>query len=100
MEVYGVYVNNRDQSGKTPLHLTSDGGYLNLVKYLVLECKININTKDYSAMTSLHLALICDNLEIVGFLLSMGAKYDDLLEGPGLNEYQQKELKALIDEVD
>ncbi len=36
----------KNDYGKTPLHIVSENGHINIVEYLTKECKCNVNTKE------------------------------------------------------
>ena len=55
---------------RTPLHLASHGSHLEIVKYLVQEVKVNINSKDRWGSTPLDDAT---NKEVREILIANGA---------------------------
>ncbi|QCB62657.1 hypothetical protein EJB00_03440 [Wolbachia endosymbiont of Drosophila mauritiana] len=59
----------------TPLHLAAEGGYLDVVEYLVKEGAI-LDVKDYRKNTPLHLAAKNNHLDVVKYLVEKGAKVD------------------------
>lgn len=62
-------VNEKDSSGKTPLHHSLIVGNFDLVKFLITVPGIDIDCKDKDGRTSLHLAFANDNLQLAKFLV-------------------------------
>ena len=55
--------------GRSPLHSSSRGGHLQVVKYLIEEKNCEPNCQDREGITSLHLACGWGHLEIVKYLI-------------------------------
>lgn len=62
------YTKNKDQLG---LLKASSKGHLDIVKYLLIDMKCNINIKDSNGWTSLFYAVRNFHLDVLSFLLSM-----------------------------
>jgi len=60
-------------SGRSALHKTAFWGHTETVRYLVHECKLNINALDYNGDTPLHDAVRFDHLPVVQVLLDAKA---------------------------
>jgi len=65
-------------SGRSALHKAAFWGHTETVKYLVNECKMNINAVDYNGDTPLHDAVRFDHLPVVQALLD--AKSNTLIK--------------------
>ncbi|KAJ3207820.1 hypothetical protein HDU67_007205 [Dinochytrium kinnereticum] len=65
-------IQQRDESGRSPLHWASDRGHLDLVKYLV-ESKAEVNLGDDEGLTALHNAAVSGHIHIASVLLEAGA---------------------------
>jgi ankyrin repeat protein len=65
-------VNNKYDTNTTALHLASQRGHLEIVKYLI-ERRSDMNAPDTFSQTPLHLAVKRKNLDIVKFLFEKGA---------------------------
>lgn len=61
-----------NEAGQTPLHLASEHGHLEVVKFLFSK-RANLNYPDDEGRTPLHVATTRGNVTIVRFLLSKGA---------------------------
>lgn len=69
----GADINTQDKDGLTTLHIASDRGDLDAVKYLV-ENKANINIQDATGRTPLVYAVeIYRNDEVIKYLIEQGA---------------------------
>ena len=60
----------RDTNGQTVLHLAVE--HIDVVNYLITECKCDIVAPDKNGQTPLHHAADCGTPEVVEFLLSTG----------------------------
>ena len=60
-------------SGKTPLHLAVEQGSFQIIQTLVRSCNSNIDSVTFSGCTPLHFAAGHDRLDIVAYLVSLGA---------------------------
>lgn len=60
-------------SRQTFLHCASRNGYLEIVRWLVEQCRIDIDLVDVNANSSLHLAAINGHGNVVEYLLERGA---------------------------
>ena len=67
------YVNERNNSGTTPLMITCYNGHMNVATYLV-EHGANIHLQDKNGNTCLHYAAQRGHVEVVNKLLGLGAK--------------------------
>ena len=68
---YGTgIVEEKGLQGETVLHNAASGGHLNIVRYLVVECKSRINSRDEEGHTPLHNAAHEGKVEVVQFLAS------------------------------
>ena len=80
----GVNVNEKDNSGWTPLHFASRNGHLEVMKLLISEAKsvgIDIvNEKNNSGCTPLQSASANGHLGVMKLLISEGADYQELME--------------------
>jgi ankyrin repeat protein len=65
----------RDESGRTPLHLASAGGHLQLVTYLLSQ-SVDIDAVDNTGGTALHGAAAAGRHEIAGLLIERKANVD------------------------
>jgi ankyrin repeat protein len=64
----GVDINKSDNHGWTPLHISCENGYLEIVK-LLIENGVDINKFDNDGWTSLHTSCENGHLEIVKLLI-------------------------------
>ena len=60
-------------SGRTPLQVAVEMGSFQLVQLLVQSCGADFNATTYSGCTPLHIAAGRGQIEIVAYLVSMGA---------------------------
>ena len=58
-----------DNSGRTPLHSTCEGGHLNLTKYLIKEQACNPACKSQNGEIPLHRASLNGHLEVANYLI-------------------------------
>jgi ankyrin repeat protein len=78
---WGVEVDSHDKNNRTPLHLSSEHGYLKAVR-LLLDYGADANAQDKDNITPLHLASNNGRMQTVQLLLDRGAdakardKYD------------------------
>ncbi|PWW76970.1 ankyrin, partial [Tuber magnatum] len=63
-------VNQLDNQGRTPLHLASFNGGVNLMKLLVWESRVDVNVVDIRGQTALHVACMAGNSYAVRILLT------------------------------
>jgi len=90
-------VNGKNKHVYTPLSLASDCGYLEIVKFLVLECKVNIGNDYGHIFSPLRMAFRAGHLEVVKFLISEGVDYEELLEEiEDEDEYEDREKLEMI----
>ena len=59
----------KNNDGYTPLHISSQEGHLNIVKYLIEECKCDPNIKDKYGKTPLD---VTNKSEIIKYFSKMG----------------------------
>ena len=67
--MYGI-VEEKGPQEETVLHNAASGGHLNIVRYLVLECKSKINSRDEEGHTPLHNAAHEGKVDVLNFLAS------------------------------
>ncbi|XP_033214781.1 ankyrin repeat domain-containing protein 54-like isoform X2 [Belonocnema kinseyi] len=67
----GVSPNNKDEQGRSPLHLASCRGYAEMVR-LLLEHGADPNQRDCIGNTPLHLAAVTSKISVVTLLLMAG----------------------------
>ena len=66
-------LNNYDKANSTPLHWACYTGSLKVVDYLLCNDDVELDQTDDQKVTALHLAVICDNIQIIKRLLRAGA---------------------------
>lgn len=66
----GADVNSRDCSGGTFLFRASTNGHTKVVRYLVEECKADVDLEDHNEYTPLHMA---SNIDITTCLVENGS---------------------------
>ncbi|XKL63998.1 hypothetical protein PGB90_006362 [Kerria lacca] len=71
-------VDIHDNQGMTLLHWAADRGHLNVVQYLVVDMKADMNCCDEENQTPLHYAAACGHLEVCKFLIDFGADVNAL----------------------
>ena len=64
-----------DYDMRTPLHIASVSNHLDVVRYLIEDCRVNPSPVDRWGVTPLSDAKILGNNEIVKYLESKGAKF-------------------------
>ena len=62
-----------DYDMRTPLHIAAVSNHLEVVRYLIESCRVNLNPIDRWGVTPLSDAKNLGNNEIVKYLLSKGA---------------------------
>ena len=74
--IHGANINAKDNNGNYVIHYASNSDLLQIVKYLIENRKVDLNTKGYFERTPLHKA--CENgyLPIVDYLISKGANIE------------------------
>ncbi|GAA5797353.1 acyl-CoA-binding protein [Helicostylum pulchrum] len=81
-------LNSKDQDGFTVLHLASDRGNIDIVKYLIdAGADLNIQT-DEDKETALHLACISEQFEIAKLLIDRGID-QTLVDAEGKTAFEQ-----------
>jgi len=60
-------------SQRTALHKAAFWGHIDAVKFLVTDCKLNVNAQDYSGDTPLHDTVRFGHKEVAQFLQQQGA---------------------------
>ena len=88
------------QTGNFPIHIAAQNGHLEIVKYLVEECKVDVNVTNFQANTALHMAIEYDYLEVATFLLEHNASKticnrSGKMSGKGIEGVKSVELLAL-----
>lgn len=76
--IFGVSVDEPDANKKTPLHYVVESGNIDAVKIVVKIPNININAKEQTGLTPLHIAARNDALTIVEFLIDKGAHINEM----------------------
>lgn len=71
------FINLKDESGRTPLHLAAERVDFDIVNLLV-ENGADVNAKDNSQQVPLHLTAFQGNKEIADYLISKGADVNGL----------------------
>jgi len=67
------FINSKTNDGCTPLILTVDKNYIEIVKILIQTAGVDVNRKDNNGWTALHRACSKGFIDIVSILLSNGA---------------------------
>ena len=70
--IAGVDVNQKDNSGDSPIHYAASGKNIDIIK-LLLNKNANINEKNNKGYSPLHIATMMGNLDYVNILLDAGA---------------------------
>jgi len=60
-------------SGRSALHKSAFWGHIDMTNFLVKECKVDLNQRDYNGDTPLHDAARFGHIQVVQFLLACGA---------------------------
>jgi len=68
----GVDAYKVDNDGCTPLYIASQKGYLKVVKYLVEECKAEVDKARETGESSLYVATQEGRFEVLKFLVEVG----------------------------
>lgn len=68
----GSDVNERDASGRTPLHWCADAGHAKIALQLIV-LGADIDARDASGQTPLHYATICERVDVCKLLVRSGA---------------------------
>ena len=70
-------INKGDLLGQTPLSLAAKGGHENIVRTLVAyDPTVDIESKNASGKTPLHVAVITDHVDVVHALVNLGANLE------------------------
>ena len=64
------------QNGNRALHLASQNGHMNIVRWLVEECKVDVNSQNGKGQTPLHMSVAYDFYFVTKLLLKNNAKQD------------------------
>jgi ankyrin repeat protein len=75
---------------QTPLHYAAKKGYLQIVNFLVRECKADMEARDHQGRTVLYLAAEYGQKEIVEYLIKNNAEIDVV------NIYGQRALYWIV----
>lgn len=78
---HGAKPDLADYHGLTPLIHASNVGDLSIVRKLVCECSVNVNSQSIDGLTALHMAAQDGHASVVDFLLSRGADANALFLG-------------------
>ncbi|CAG8979215.1 hypothetical protein HYALB_00013142 [Hymenoscyphus albidus] len=62
-------INLQDPNGKTPLMICAEKGYQTGLQKILCHENLNINFQDYEGKTALHIAVHCQNIEVVEGLM-------------------------------
>jgi ankyrin repeat protein len=66
-------VNVSDFNGNTALHMSSSNGFLDVVKYLIEELKVDINSRNKTNSTPISWAALNGQKDVVKYLIEKGA---------------------------
>uniref|UniRef100_A0A7S0SPB3 RING-type domain-containing protein n=1 Tax=Chromulina nebulosa TaxID=96789 RepID=A0A7S0SPB3_9STRA len=72
----GADITEPSKSGRSPLFLAIEKGLTEVVKYLICDCKVNVNspvTTETSASCPLHVAILYGQSHFIPLLISLGA---------------------------
>lgn len=67
-DLYGV-----NNAGLNCLHLAASEGHINLVKYFVADCNIDVNLQSSTGLTALHFAARKKQTQVMHLLIQLGA---------------------------
>lgn len=86
-----------NKEGQTCLHVAAINGHLDIVQYLVEDCKINVNLKELRrGRTILHLAVEQRNFELVHYLLSLHDSYELLADFLTYDRYSALQMAQMM----
>ncbi|KAI3872646.1 hypothetical protein MKX03_014990, partial [Papaver bracteatum] len=68
-----IMENTRDTNSRRAIHFVAAGGSVKVLKYLIEELKLNVDVKDGSRKTPLYRAAIEGRLDVMEYLLQIGA---------------------------
>ncbi len=77
-------LNTQDKSGKTPLHLASINGHIEIVDYLISTHSLKDatqeikNAKDKDGRTALHFAIINERIDVIESLINAGLGIEEI----------------------
>ncbi len=99
-DVHGI----EESSGRNALHKAAFWGHEEAVRYLVEECKLDLNVQDFNGDTALHDAARFDHQQIVQTLLAAGAdagivNHRGKSAAQVANDYKKPGVVKLIDEA-
>ena len=78
---HGAKPDLADYQGHTPLTIASNTGDLSIVRKLVCDCYVDVNSRSIHGITALHMAAQDGHTSVVNFLLSKGADPNALFLG-------------------
>ena len=68
--MFNYYNRCRNNTGYTPLHKASLGGHLNVIHYLLAECKCDSMCKNGRGYTPLRLASYGGHMHVIKYLIT------------------------------
>lgn len=81
----GVAVDDANELGETPLFVAAKNGHYALVEKLALMHKANVKARDLHGMTAVHAAVLGENIEAIGLIVSMGINMNDAENDRGVS---------------
>eukprot|EP00193_Tetraselmis_chui_P016948 CAMPEP_0177792382 /NCGR_PEP_ID=MMETSP0491_2-20121128/24495_1 /TAXON_ID=63592 /ORGANISM="Tetraselmis chuii, Strain PLY429" /LENGTH=233 /DNA_ID=CAMNT_0019314793 /DNA_START=195 /DNA_END=896 /DNA_ORIENTATION=+ len=69
----GASTNQPDEYGETPLHMAAAAGHMEMVRFLVEECRAEINATNWEGWTPLFWSTVRGQVDVSKYLISMGA---------------------------
>ena len=79
----GANVNAMNNNGNTPLHLAALWDHLEVVQYLIEDCKASVHAKNVNGHTPLHIAAFEGHIEMVQYLVEDGKASVDAVNNDG-----------------
>lgn len=95
-----VVAESSNKEGQSCLHVAAINNHLNVVQYLVEDCKVNINLKELRrGRTILHLAVEKKNLDLVRYLLNLPDSYELLFEDLTYDHYSALQMALITNQT-